>query len=147
MTIFRLVLRLSIKNMYKIYLYIFLSIIVGSTQTTVAQLVDYQIRIVEIMATADQSDLQGQDPTWFFWMKDNGTNGSAVTAWVPSGGFYVEDNQFGQWFNGTPNNGPALPFSWQVVVGTDATQIQTEMEGFEKDCPNDLVYESQCYCV
>ena len=127
---------------------IIIFLIIGwSSSKTYSQLVNYEIRIVELMATADLDDLEGQDPAWFFWMKDNGTNGAAVTTWVPSGGFYVEDNQYGQWFSGTPNEGAALPFTWQVVTSSNATQIQTEAEGNENDCPDELGYEDECYCV
>ena len=126
-----------LKYLHTIFLLISLS--------SYAQLVDYEIKIVEIMATADASDLQGQDPTWYIWFKDNGTNGSAITSWVPTGCIYLEDNNYGSWFSGTPNQGPSIPFSWQIVTGTDATQIQTQIEGFEKDCPNDCSYDGSCY--
>ncbi|MCT4580294.1 MAG: gliding motility-associated C-terminal domain-containing protein [Flavobacteriales bacterium] len=133
------------KNIY----WAFLLLITLLPQIISAQLVDYEIRLVEIMATADNTDGLGldQDPTWYLWFKDNGTNGSAITAWVPTGCIHLEDNTYGSWFNGTPNDGPALPYSWQVVTGTDASQIQTEMEGYEKDCPDNCDYEDECYCI
>lgn len=114
-----------------------------------SQLVDYEVKIVQIMATADNNDGFGisQDPTWYFWFKDNGTNGASMTGWVPSGCFHLEDNNYGQWFNGVPDNGPALPFTWGVITGADATQIQTETEGYEKDCSNNCSYDNGCICI
>lgn len=131
----------------KYYIYTFILFFIP--KINISQLVNYEIKLVEIMATADNNDGLGldQDPTWYMWYKDNGTNGSAITTWLPTGCIHLEDNTYGQWFNGTPNDGPALPYTWQVVTGTDATQIQTEIEGYEKDCPDNCTYKDECYCV
>lgn len=110
------------------------------------QNVNYQIRLTEIMATADNNDVNGsQDPTFYIYYKDNGTNANAVTAWQPTGCIYLADNTFGAWWSGTPNQGVNIPFNWNTVNNTDATQINTELEGFEKDCLNDnCTYDGSC---
>ena len=134
--------------MQKIYLIVITLITLLSYNNSYSQLIDYDIRITEVMATADNSDGLGisQDPTWNLWFKDNGTNGASNTGFIPTGCIHLEDNNYGQWFNGVPDDGPALPFLWSSVTGADATQIITEIEGYEKDCSDNCTYESGCYC-
>jgi len=106
----------------------------------IAQNINYQLRIVELKARADNDPLEAgpQDPIWHVWVKDNGTTAGTLNTWQATGCIYVENAaSFDLWWSGTTNEGPDIPYDWFVgantILNTDATQIQTEMEGFEKD--------------
>ena len=105
-----------------------------------AQNVNYQLRIAELKARADNDPLEAgqQDPIWHVWVKDNGTTPGTLNAWQTTGCIYVENSAaYDLWWSGTTNEGPDIPYDWFVgantILNTDATQLQTEMEGFEKD--------------
>ena len=103
-----------------------------------AQNVDYQVRIVELYADADSNDggIGINDKILFggIFLKDNGTTASALTAFQ-STGCISTTNTFGTWWSGNPNHsGPIIPFNWLTVANSDATVINTEMEGWEDDC-------------
>ena len=129
------------KRKFLFILFNFLTLIVFS------QNINYQLRITELMATADPNDGGGfggaQDPTWFIWIMDNGTNGSAVSTWQATGCISTT-NTYNVWWTGNPNNGPNIPYNWLVINNSDASVIMTEMEGFEDDCGQRCSYESSC---
>jgi gliding motility-associated-like protein len=105
---------------------------------TFGQNVDYQVRIVELYADADGNDgglgINDQDPVWWIFLKDNGTTASALTTFQATGCISTT-NTFGTWWAGNPiHSGPAIPFNWLTVTNSDATIINTEMEGWEDDC-------------
>lgn len=111
------------------------------------QNINYQLRISELMATADANDGGGfggaQDPTWFIWTMDNGTNAAAISTWQATGCISTS-NTYNVWWTGNPSNGPNIPFSWLTVNNSDASIIMTEMEGFEDDCGQRCNYETSC---
>ena len=112
-----------------------------------SQNVNYQLRIAEIMANADPNDGGGvsgqQDPTWYFWIMDNGTTASSLSTWQATGCIHTS-NSYGIWWTGNPSSGPNIPYSWVTVNNTDATTILTETEGFEDDCGGSCGYQSSC---
>lgn len=116
----------------------FLVLLVLCSFSGFAQNVDYQVRIVELYADGDSNDggigINDQDPVWWIFLKDNGTTASALTTFQTTGCISTT-NTFGTWWSGNPNHsGPVIPFNWLTVVNSDATVINTEMEGWEDDC-------------
>lgn len=109
------------------------------------QNVNYEVRIAELMANADNNDGGGfagsQEPTWLIWLMDNGTTGTSLTTWQPTGCIHTS-NAYSVWWTGAPSSGPNIPFNWLTVTNTDATQLMTEMEGWENDCGDGCDYES-----
>ncbi|MBG16632.1 MAG: hypothetical protein CL853_09810 [Crocinitomicaceae bacterium] len=112
-----------------------------------SQNINYQLRISELMATADNNDGGGfggaQDPTWFIWIMDDGTNASAVSSWQATGCISTT-NTYNVWWTGNPSNGPNIPYNWLTINNSNATSILTEMEGFEDDCGQRCTYETSC---
>jgi hypothetical protein len=103
-----------------------------------AQNVNYEVVLSELRANGDNNDgglgISDQDPVWFIWLMDNGTTGTSLTTFQATG-CIATTNVYGTWWSGTPNhNGPAIPFNWLTVLNTDATQLITELEGWEDDC-------------
>lgn len=103
-----------------------------------AQNVNYSVTITELYADADANDggigINDQDPTWWLYLMDNGTTPSSLTTFQGTGCISTT-NTYGTWWSGNPShNGPAIPYSWLNVTNTDATQLITEMEGWEDDC-------------
>ncbi len=103
-----------------------------------SQNVDYQVRIAELYADGDSNDggigINDQDPVWWIFLKDNGTTASALTTFQASGCISTT-NTYGTWWSGNPNHsGPLIPYNWITVTNSDATVINTEMEGWEDDC-------------
>ncbi|CAG5080294.1 hypothetical protein CRYO30217_01248 [Parvicella tangerina] len=110
-----------------------------------AQNVDYSITVTELFAEADGNDggvgINDQDPVWWIYAMDNGTTPGSLTAFQGTG-CIATTNTFGTWWSGTPNHsGPPIPFAWLNVTNTDATQIITEMEGWENDCYDECDYD------
>lgn len=107
---------------------------------TFAQNINYQVRISQLMAEADNADGGGiagqQDPRWDIWIMDNGTTPGSLTTWQATGCIYTTNN-FGSWWTGTPNTGPIIPFNWftggATILNTDATTVSAEIEGHEED--------------
>ncbi len=102
------------------------------------QNVNYQIVLSELYADGDSNDgglgINDQDPVWWIWLMDNGTTGTSLTTFQPTNCISTT-NTFGTWWQGNPTaNGPTIPFNWLAVTNTDATQLITEMEGWEDDC-------------
>ena len=129
------------KRKFLFLIFLFFSLVVFS------QNINYQLRISELMATADNNDGGGfggaQDPTWFIWIMDNGTSGSAISTWQATGCISTT-NTYNVWWTGNPSNGPNIPFNWLNVTNSNATTILTEMEGFEDDCGQRCTYETSC---
>ena len=129
------------KRKFLFLIFLFFSLVVFS------QNINYQLRISELMATADNNDGGGfggaQDPTWFIWIMDNGTSGSAISTWQATGCISAT-NTYNVWWTGNPSNGPNIPFNWLNVTNSNATTILTEMEGFEDDCGQRCTYETSC---
>lgn len=124
--------------MQSFYTKIFLLILLSITLINYSQNVNYQVVLSELKANGDNNDgglgVNDQDPVWFVWLKDNGTTGTSLTTFQATG-CIATTNTFGTWWSGTPNHsGPNLPFNWLSVLNTDATQLQTELEGWEDDC-------------
>lgn len=117
-----------------------LSVGFGYTQN-----INYQVRVSQLMAEADNNDGGGiagsQEPTWFIWIMDDGTTPSSLNTWQATGCINAS-NLFGTWWTGTTNQGPNIPYDWFVaggtILNTDATTITVEIEGFEEDgCGSD----------
>lgn len=109
-----------------------------STCQLIAQNVNYSVTITELYADADGNDgglgINDQDPVWWIYLMDNGTTGSSLTSFQ-STGCISTTNTYGTWWSGNPNHsGPAIPYAWLNVNNTDATQLITQMEGWEDDC-------------
>lgn len=103
-----------------------------------AQNVNYEVVLSELKANGDNNDgglsVSDQDPVWFVWLMDNGTTGTSLTTFQPTN-CIATTNTYGTWWSGTPNyNGSTIPFNWLTVLNTDATQLITELEGWEDDC-------------
>jgi gliding motility-associated-like protein len=114
-------------------------------QFNFSQNVNYNITVTELYADGDNNDggvgLNDQDPTWFVWAMDNGTTPGSLTAFQATGCISTT-NTYGVWWAGNPaHNGPPIPLAWLNVLNTDATQIITEMEGWEDDCNPKCDYE------
>jgi gliding motility-associated-like protein len=108
------------------------------TQLVLAQNINYQVILHELRADGDNNDgglgINDQDPVWFLWLRDNGTTPTSLTAFQATG-CIATTNQYGTWWSGAPtSSGPNIPFNWLSVVDTDATQLITEIEGWEDDC-------------
>ncbi|MCB9198522.1 MAG: gliding motility-associated C-terminal domain-containing protein [Flavobacteriales bacterium] len=106
--------------------------------SVLSQNVNYSVTITELYADADGNDgglgINDQDPVWWVFLKDNGTTGTSLTTFQATGCISTT-NTFGTWWSGNPSHsGPTIPFAWLNVSNTDATQIITEMEGWEDDC-------------
>jgi gliding motility-associated-like protein len=109
-----------------------------------SQNINYQVVLHELRADGDNNDgglgINDQDPTWFLWLRDNGTTPTSLTAFQTTG-CIATTNQFGTWWSGAPtSSGPNIPFNWLTVLDTDATQLITEMEGWEDDCNPKCTY-------
>ena len=105
-----------------------------------AQSINYQVRIIELRARADNNDGGGvsgsQDPTWFVWINDNGTTGTSFgTTWQATGCIHTT-NQFNTWWFGGP-----IPYNFTNVTNSNATTLNTEIEGWEEDCSNTCQFE------
>jgi gliding motility-associated-like protein len=105
-----------------------------------AQSINYQVRIVELRARADNNDGGGlagaQDPTWFVWVNDNGTTGTSYgSTWQATGCIHTT-NQFNAWWFGG-----VIPYNFNNVTNSDATTLNAEIEGWEEDCSNSCQYD------
>jgi len=105
-----------------------------------SQSINYQVRIIELRARADNNDGGGlagaQDPTWFVWINDNGTTGTSYgTTWQATGCVNTT-NQYDVWWSGG-----IIPYNFTNVTNSDATTLNTEIEGWEEDCSNPCQYE------
>ena len=109
------------------------------------QNVNYSVTLTELLANGDNNDggigINDQDPNWYVWLMDNGTNANSLTTFQATG-CIATTNTYGVWWSGTPaHNGPAVPYNWLNVIDADATQLLTEMEGWEEDCNPRCDYE------
>jgi gliding motility-associated-like protein len=109
-----------------------------------SQNINYQVVLHELRADGDNNDgglgINDQDPVWFLWLRDNGTTPTSLTTFQATG-CIATTNQFGTWWSGAPtSSGPNIPFNWLSVTDTDATQLVTEMEGWEDDCNPKCTY-------
>jgi gliding motility-associated-like protein len=116
-----------------------LAMLLAPAASLFSQNINYQVRIIELRARADNNDgggiAGGQDPVWYTWIRDNGTTGTSYgTNWQATGCISAT-NQFDIWWAG-----PALPFNFPPVTNSDATTLFTEMEGWEEDCNPNCVY-------
>jgi gliding motility-associated-like protein len=124
--------------MKPIFNYFLVLVVLSFCWNNYAQNVNYEVVLYELRANGDNNDgglgVNDQDPVWFVWLKDNGTTGTSLTTFQPTN-CIATTNTFGTWWSGTPNHsGPNIPFNWLTVLNTDATQLQTELEGWEDDC-------------
>ena len=76
-----------------------------------AQSINYQVRIIELRARADNNDGGGvsgsQDPTWYVWVNDNGTTGTSFGSTWQATGCVHATNQFNAWWFGG-----AIPYNF-----------------------------------
>jgi len=127
---------------YKIQFFFILAFILGNSLNGISQNVDYTVTITELYADGDSNDggigINDQDPTWFLHIMDNGTT---VPAFLTPG-CIATTNTYGTWWSGNPSDtGPTIPFAWLNIVNSNATQLITEMEGWEDDCHSNCDYE------
>jgi hypothetical protein len=106
-----------------------------------AQSINYQVRIIELRARADNNDGGGvsgsQDPTWYVWVNDNGTTGTSYgSTWQATGCIHAT-NQFNAWWFGG-----AIPYNFTNVINSNTTILNTEIEGWEEDCSNTCNFDS-----
>ncbi|MCB9187956.1 MAG: gliding motility-associated C-terminal domain-containing protein [Flavobacteriales bacterium] len=118
--------------------FFFLAFLLVSKLQLNAQNVNYSVTITELYADADGNDgglgINDQDPVWWIYLMDNGTTGTSLTSFQATGCISTT-NTYGTWWSGNPSHsGPAIPFAWLNVSNTDATQLITQMEGWEDDC-------------
>lgn len=124
--------RLKYVTIMSVFLFVF-------TNKNFAQNINYQVKVIELMAQADNNDGGGvsgsQDPNWFIWVKDNGSTPSALTNWQASGCMSATTT-FGVWWTGNPSGGglSPIPNNWLNITNSNATTLITEMEGWEEDC-------------
>lgn len=124
-----------------LFYFFFLTMIIGAftvTNKSIAQNVNYTVTITELYADADGNDggigINDQDPVWWIYLMDNGTTGTSLTTFQATGCISTT-NTYGTWWSGNPSHsGPPIPYSWLNVTNSDATQLITEMEGWEDDC-------------
>jgi len=119
--------------------FLFIALLISSIAQS--QSINYQVRIVELRARADNNDGGGvsgaQDPTWYVWVNDNGTTGTSYgTTWQATGCVHTT-NQFNAWWAGG-----IIPFNFPNVTNSNATILNTEIEGWEEDCGNTCNFDS-----
>jgi len=120
---------------------VFSSFLLFLTFYSEAQNVNYQVRIIELRARADNNDGGGvsgsQDPTWFVWLNDNGTSGTSFGSTWQATGCVHATNQFNAWWFGG-----VIPYNFTNVTNSNATLLNTEIEGWEEDCGNNCNFDS-----
>ena len=121
------------------------SLIIGLLSVShifVAQNINYQVRISQLMAQGDATELVGeQEPTWYIWISDNGTTPGSINTWQATGCINAT-TPYAAWWTGATNQGPNIPYNWftgaSTILNSDASQISVEIEGHEEDgCGSD----------